>query len=263
MTTAKKLLIVAIVLFASPIFGQNIVTDRPDQTESSETVGDKNFQIESGMLFQNSDNNSVKSFFGPSTLLRYGISKNIELRFVSQYEKTEFGLEGENREFDGFNDLEIGAKIQLFKREDVNTEIAFLSHLIIPTAKTDLTSGSFGVINKLAISHSISDKVDLGYNIGYDLVEKQSVLTYSLALGISISNKVGFYVEPYGNWAEQNQFESNFDTGLTYLVNPNFQMDISYGTGINHRMEYISAGFSWKIYKLFQKNNQKEFKSIE
>ena len=255
MTTAQKIFIVISTLFTAPSFSQNIVTDRPDQTESSETVGNKNFQIESGMLFQNRNENSINSFYGPSTLLRYGISKNFELRFVSQYESTELGLYGENRKYNGFNDLEVGVKFQLFKKKGVNTEIAFLSHLIIPTAKSDLTTGNIGVINKLAISHSISDKVGLGYNIGYDLVDEKSSFTYSLVLGISLSEVVGFYVEPYGNWAEQNQFESNLDTGLTFLVNPNFQMDVSYGIGINQAMEYVSAGFSWKIHKLFSKIN--------
>lgn len=253
MTTAQKIFIVISTLFTAPIFSQNIVTDRPDQTESSETVGNKNFQIESGMLFQNSSDNSINSFYGPSTLLRYGISKNFELRFVSQYESTELGLDGGNRKYNGFNDLEVGAKVQLFKKEGVNTEIAFLSHLIIPTAKAGITTGNIGVINKFAISHTISEKVGIGYNIGYDLVSERSSFTYSLVLGISISEVVGIYVEPYGSWAEQNQFESNFDTGLTFLVNPNFQMDVSYGTGINQTMEYVSAGFSWKINKIFRR----------
>ena len=254
MSAIKTTLITFIFLVTLNAFSQEIVTDRPDQTESSVTVTKGNFQIESGISIVNEDKGMVTSTFLPSTLLRYGIFEGVELRFVFQNESTEISLDGGNRKFHGFSDLEIGTKIQLFKKENVNTEIAFLSHLIIPTAKTGITTDNFGVINKLSVSHSLSEKIGLGYNIGYDYIEQESALTYSLALGISISDKVGFYVEPYGAWAEGNQFESNFDLGFTYLVKPNFQLDISYGTGINNEMNYLSAGFSWEIHGFLKKN---------
>lgn len=252
MRLIKTLLTTFIFLVTLNAFSQEIVTDRPDQTESSVTVATGNLQIESGVSIANEGR--VTSTFLPSTLLRYGIFEGVELRFVFQNESTEISLDGGNRKYQGFSDLEIGTKIQILKKENVNTEIAFLSHLIIPSAKTGITTDNFGVINKLSVSHSLSDIVGIGYNIGYDLVEKQSALTYSVALGISFSDKVGFYVEPYGSWAEQNDFESNFDLGITYLVRPNLQLDVSYGTGINNDMNYLSAGFSWEIHDFLKKN---------
>lgn len=253
MTTTKKNFILFTLLFSTWFNAQEIVTDRPDQTESSITVEKRALQIESGLNLKNSNNHSIKSVFGPSTLIRYGLSNGIELRFVSQYESTKIELIGSSVNYSGFNDLEIGTKVQLFKKENKNIEIAFLSHLILPTAKTNLTTTNFGVINKLAISHVLSDKIGLGYNIGYDLIEKQSALTYSVAFGISVTEKIGFYIEHYGSWAEQNSFENNYDLGSTYLINPNFQLDVSYGRGINNDMEYVSAGFSWKIQEFLVK----------
>ena len=252
MNVLKKIGATCMFFVAFNVSAQVIVTDRPDQTESSLTVSRCNFQIESGVSI--ASNNSVKSTLLPSTLLRYGVFDGVELRFVFQNESSEIDLEGVNKKTTGFSDLEIGTKIQLLKKENVNTEIAFISHLIIPTAKTGLTTSNFGVINKISISHALSEKIGLGYNIGYDLVEKQSALTYSLALGISISEKVGAYIEPFGAWAEQNQFDSNFDLGVTYLIKPNFQLDLSYGVGINNDLEYLSAGFSWEIHNFLKKS---------
>ena len=253
MTTTKKIVTLFALYISTWFNAQEIVTDRPDQTESSITVENAALQIESGVNFENVNNHAIKSVFGPSTLIRYGISNGIELRFVSQYESTKIELVGSSLDYSGFNDLEIGAKIQLFKMENKNIEIAFLSHLILPTAKTNLTTTNFGVVNKLAFSHVLSNKIGLGYNIGYDLIEKQSALTYSLALGFALSETIGFYIEPYGSWGEANIFENNFDVGLTYILNNNFQLDVSYGRGINNDMEYVSAGFSWKIPKFLVK----------
>ncbi len=248
---AKIIITVGFLLLTSIVFSQEIITDRPDQTESSITVGKNNFQIESGILYQKSDNSN--SFIGSSTLLRYGITNGIELRFVSQYESTKIRLDGGDIKYSGFNDLEFGAKIQLLKKEGINTEMAFLSHVIIPTANENLTADQVGTVNKLSISHAITDKIGLGYNIGYDYVGQQSSLTYSLALGFQLSNSLGFYIEPYGEWGESNNYESNFDAGISYLVNDNFQLDTSYGIGLNNDMQYLSAGFSWRIQNFLVK----------
>jgi len=228
---------------------QTIVTDRPDQTESSTTVPLKSLQVESGILFGNYENGLIKQTLIPSTLLRYGLTKDIELRFVQQFENIKNDVTSQS-DF-GISDLEIGAKIQLLKKEDINTEIAFLSHLILPTGSNGLTNDKFGTINKLAISHELNDKLGLGYNVGYaNMGEGDGNLSYTLALGIGLGEKFGTYIELYGEYAEFSDWGSNFDSGLTYLLKDNFQLDISFGLGLNHEMHYFSLGFSWNISKI-------------
>ena len=69
------------------IGAQTIITDRPDQTESSTTIPFKSFQIESGFLlgYWEFNNESERLTLGPSTLFRYGLAKWIEVRLVSEY----------------------------------------------------------------------------------------------------------------------------------------------------------------------------------
>lgn len=253
MSTAEKLFLYVSVLLAGELFAQDIVTDRPDQTESSVTVGKKTFQIEMGGTYLSTDKNSINSFLAPSMLLRYGVSKGVELRFVTQYESTKFEFQNNDIDYNGFNDIEFGAKFQLLKKENKNSEIAFLTHIIIPTANARLSTNNWGVINKLSISHIISKRVSVGYNIGYDYIEKFNYLTYSLAFGIGISKVVSFYVEPFGAWGELNTFINNLDTGFTFLLNSNFQLDVSYGLGLNNSMQYYSVGFSWRIQDFLTK----------
>jgi hypothetical protein len=244
----KLFLIAVLILLGSKIYGQSIITDRPDQTESSSTVEFGSLQVESGFLLGFADEgfNSVRQILLPTTLFRYGLTKGIELRILSQFESLKNSLQIN----EGISDLEIGAKIQLFKNENVNTEIAFLSHLIIPTGTSELTGDKFGTINKLAISHEINENVGFGYNVGYNYMGAgNGDLTYSMALGIAINDKVGVYLETYGDIVEFQELLVNFDTGLTYLVKDNLQLDFSFGTGLNHTMNYISIGFSWKTYK--------------
>ncbi|MDO7172282.1 transporter [Mariniflexile sp. AS56] len=237
-------------LTACSVFSQTIITDRPDQTESSSTIEAGSLQIETGILlgFSEDDFSSERQLLAPTTLFRYGITNGIELRVLSQFES----LKDQNstQKVSGISDLEIGTKIQLFKKETVNTEIAFLSHLILPTGSTGLTNNRFGTINKLSISHTLSDALGLGYNVGYDYFgEGSGNLTYSVALGVSVTETLGIYIEPYGNFVEFNTHEASFDAGIAYLLKDNCQLDFSFGTGINHTMNYLSLGCSIQIAK--------------
>ncbi|WP_308991602.1 transporter [Mariniflexile litorale] len=232
------------------VFSQTIITDRPDQTESSSTIEKGSLQIETGVLlgFTEDDFSSERQLLAPSTLFRYGITNGIELRVLSQFESLKD--QNSSQKINGMSDLEIGTKIQLFKKENINTEMAFLSHLILSTGSKYLSNNAFGTINKLSISHELSDVLGLGYNVGYDYFgEGSGNLTYSVALGISVTETFGVYIEPYGNFVEFDTHEASFDAGIAYLLKDNCQLDFSFGTGINHTMNYLSLGCSINIAK--------------
>tara|TARA_R110002072_G_scaffold192413_3_gene349465 strand:+ start:9505 stop:10248 length:744 start_codon:yes stop_codon:yes gene_type:complete len=228
---------------------QEIITDRPDQTESSSTVPKNSLQIESGANFVFSEENGMsnQSIVAPSTLFRVGVFKWAELRILNQFESNRFG---NNPSIKGLSDVEIGTKIQLLKRKSINTEIAFLSHIILPTGSRNITNYDFGTINKLSISHSLNENLDLGYNIGYNSSSGYiGDFTYSLALGIGLTDKVSMYIEPYGEWINFQFLQANIDAGFTYLLQENLQLDFSFGLGLNYNMNYISAGISWLIVR--------------
>jgi len=244
----KKLILAILVIIIGGEINAQIITDRPDQTESSSTIAKGSLQIESGVFMGNEGNESFSTgqTFLPTNLFRYGLTKGIELRILNQFEVREI----ENNSFQGISDIEVGAKIQMLKKESLNTEIVFLTHLIIPSGTNELTSGKYGSINKICISHELNENTEIGYNLGYNYFgEGDGDLTYSLALGIGVNDKVGIYIEPYGEVINLEEFILIFDSGVTYLVNQNLQLDFSFGTGINHRMNYISAGCSWLIVK--------------
>lgn len=246
----KEGLTIIFLIVNTIVYGQTIITDRPDQTESSSTIPKGSLQIEAGFLLGSSDNDIIKErqILAPSILSRYGLTKGIEIRLLTQFES----IKNENTDevYDGISDLEIGAKVQLFKKESSTTEIAFLSHLILPTASKQLTIDKLGSINKLSISHTLTESMGIGYNIGYDYFGTgNGNFTYSLALGVGLSNTMGIYLEPYGAVIDLETHEASFDAGVTYLPRENLQFDLSFGTGLNHTMDYFALGCSINISK--------------
>lgn len=63
------------------------------------------------------------------------------------------------------------------------------------------------------------------------------------------------YVETFGEYSDFEELTSNFDSGLTYLVKENLQLDFSLGLGLNQKMNYFSFGFSWNISCHHKKSN--------
>ena len=209
-------------------FGQ-ISTDRPDQTEGTHVLRNGDFQIESGWTF-NSDGGSLNN------LLRIGTFKGIELRFSTNLIS---GHEDMTGLFPSLDNLEFGAKFKILDKKETLTKISFLSHLSLSTEYSD---SSGGLLNRILVSHELSESFELAYNLGYSKYFEQDngLLVYSLVVAKSFGN-LGAFVEIFGD------SYSNWDLGITYLIKDNLQADISYGQGINNELSYLSIGAAWNF----------------
>ena len=136
--------------------------------------------------------------------LAISLHVNIRARSILIFSPSE-NEEYENVKISGISDLELGIKIKVLKKENINNEISFLTTLIIPSASNDLSINSFGISNRMIFSHTLSDKTGLGYNLGYDYFGSgRGNLTYTLAVGTSLTEKLGFFMEPFGEIVDLN-----------------------------------------------------------
>lgn len=233
-----------------------IVTDRPDQTESSVLVPKGFLQVETGAFFEEVDKDGIKhkSKTFNTTLLRYGLLENLEFRLGFSF--TEINRELNNMKLNdmasGFSPLALGVKIGVTEEKGFLPEIAFLSHVNFPfLASTDFKTKSTGIDFRFSFAHTIGEKSSLGYNLGmaWDGYVTTANFVYTIAYGYSISDKVGTFLEIYGDLPEDSYFNHFWDAGFTYLIDNNFQLDISTGTGITQKIQdiYISAGISFRI----------------
>ena len=221
-----------ILIVFSLTFSNNfaqISTDRPDQTEGTHVLRNGDFQIESGWTF-NSDGGSLNN------LLRIGTFKGIELRFSTNLIS---GHEDMTGLFPSLDNLEFGAKFKILDKKETLTKISFLSHLSVSTEYSD---NSGGLLNRILVSHELSESFELAYNLGYSKYFEQDngLLVYSLVVAKSFGN-LGAFVEIFGD------SYSNWDLGITYLMKDNLQADISYGQGINNELSYLSIGAAWNF----------------
>lgn len=123
-----------------------------------------------------------------------------------------------------------------------------MSSAMIPTGYKAFSNDKQGFWSILAISHTLNEKTELAYNLGYEYLGNGNAnLSYALVYAYDLNHRFGIYIEPYGEFSDMKELMFNANTGLTYLVQNDFQLDFSIGTGVNHNMNYIALGASWLI----------------
>ena len=233
-----KLLFTLILISTSfsSLFSQ-LITDRPDQTESSLVLSQGHIQIETGISLEDSQSDI-------NTLFRIGIVNGVEMRINSNYLIND---DISSLKKSSFSDFEIGAKFRIMDVDNKITKIGFLTHLSIPTAPEIFSYNEYGLLNRLLVSHDLKNDSQIGYNIGYNKYKNyDGQFIYTLSYGKSLGS-FGVFFEVFGDESSNNS-NLNFDPGITYLIDNDKQLDLSIGRGLNNDMFYISAGFSIDIY---------------
>lgn len=255
-------LILAFIAFSVILKAQDeipeLITDRPDQTESSAVVPHKSLQIETGFVLETNETDFLeqRSFVYNTTLLRYGLLGNFELRLSMDYLGEELSIKNTDttNTFSGLGPIYAGFKVKIADEDGWKPEIAFLGGLVLPFNANDNFKPEHSAANiRFSFAHTLSDRLSLGYNLGAEWDGETAVpgYFYSLALGIGLTDKLGMFAEGFGLIPEEGNSEHLFDAGFTFLVLPNFQLDISGGIGINDNAidNFFSTGLTYRLPK--------------
>jgi len=255
------MLLSLLIIFSTLSFAQQnnelepLITDRPDATESPYTVPKRFLQVETGAFYESFEENNIKTedFTYNTTLVRYGLLNNLELRLGWNFAegKTKFSGNTLNNTLNGFYPLLIGIKTTIAKENGSFPEIGLLLHTSHPFfASQDYKTKSTGVDFRFAFAHTLSEESSLSYNLGmaWEGNITSANYVYTIAYGYSLSNRLGAYAELYGNIIEADKAEHLWDAGLTYLINNNVQLDTTVGSSITAGQDILlSAGVSFRI----------------
>lgn len=259
--TSKTIQLSLIVLVTTLSFAQEtneiepLITDRPDATEASSTVGKGVFQIETGGLYESFESNNIKSedYTFNTTLLRYGVLDNVEIRLGWDFVEgtTKVNNVKLNNVTSGFSPLLLGVKVDIAEEKNGWPEIALIGHVFpLFSASKDYRPESTGVDFRFSMSHTLSEKSSLGYNFGgeWGSDSPEAAAIYTLAYGYSLSDKLGMYAELYGDLPEDSQANHYWDAGLTYLVSNDLQLDAYVGTSITKGQDFLlGLGLSYRL----------------
>jgi hypothetical protein len=235
-----------------------IVTDRPDQTEAPVLVPANALQVETGFIYESDkhDNMRSKKLTYNTTLLRYGVNQNFELRLLSEYlgEYVEVG-ETIAADVKGLSPLTVGLKIRLADEKGIWPQAALLGHINLKTGSSAFAPKYTAADFRFAFSHTLSERFALDYNAGAewsgDGEEPRATFLSTASLFFAITSKLGSFVESYSFYPEKARPDHRCDVGIVYKFTPVVQWDVSAGLGLSEESpdNFISTGLSIRFFK--------------
>ncbi|MDR4505746.1 MAG: transporter [Candidatus Scalindua sp.] len=159
---------------------------------------------------------------------------------------------------DGPGDTAIGFKINVLKESGVRPEMGFLAGLTLPTGKNALSSERADPSFQFLFSNSVTERISIGYNLGMSWKtvrdgsggghDTLSSFEYAVSAGFKITDRFGTFAESFGNvpMSANGNPAHSFDTGFTYKVRNNIQLDASTGVGLSDDADdwFAGAGIS-------------------
>lgn len=229
---------------AADVEPPELVTDRPDQTESSETVPRGWLQLELGAS-ASEDADGSETLEAPAALLRIGLADALELRLGWSGWAT-VDPPGAGDTLDGAGDGEIGAKLKLRQGVGAGPTLALLASTSVPIGDDALSSDRFDPSFRLTAAHDLGplglEGIDFAWNLGmaWESVRGSTgsstlgEIQYTAAAGFPLGDRLGGFVEIFGSEpaSRAGGHEASIDGGLTLLLRPTLQLDAFVGAGL-------------------------------
>jgi hypothetical protein len=195
-------------------------------------------QLEGGYTFERTLD--VKTNTTGELLLRIGLGSRAELRIEPGSYTTITSPLGDSS---GREDGALGTKIRLYQPSDDKPSIVPAVSLValtsVPTGSIAYRQTHLQPVVKLATSWSITDRVALGTNINVsrprDENGRYTVYEGSASFGFGLTERLGAYAEVFGFAPQVADLGHTryLNTGLTFGLTPNFQLDARGGMGFN------------------------------
>ncbi len=239
------------IVFIGLIFcftcADTIETDRPDFTETSTLVPTGSLQLESGYTFSAIEESQEHAF--GEILLRFDTKiPHLEGRIgLPSFHKTQ----DSNNSASSFDEISFGVKYAWIEPQN-NLSFCTISSISFPFDRNPEPEikGCLGI--------DFNDDLRLSTNLNLTAISEQTFYYLQSALSFSLgktwTEHWGTYIEWYGTLPETHlgHIQHIFNGGVTYLINPDTQLDLRLGTGFSNRNPdyFIGIGFSNRM-KMF------------
>jgi hypothetical protein len=230
-------------------------TDRPDTTESPFTVDAGHLQVELSVAEYARDAGSEEWDVLP-TNFKVGVLNNVDVQFVIvPYADID---SDDAPHAAGFGDAQLRVKVNLWGNDGGDTALAVMPFVQFPAGENDLTSGHAegGLIVPFAFS--IDEKTGATVMAEADFLRDDdndgwdTELVHSATVSRDLTESLGVYLEyvgvlPLGGG--DADYEAYGDTGVTYAVSDDVQLDAGVNVGLTDNAEdlRVFAGVSFRL----------------
>ncbi len=215
-----------------------LVTDRPDFTESSEVVGHGVLQVETGFTFESdrAGDVSARSITTPAVLARIGVGRRFEVRLGGEGFLRGWTSAPGGTAVSGFSDVEVGAKVKLVDRAAF--DVAVIPIVSVPTNDAHYSSGTYDSTVKLTWAAPLPRDFGLSGNLNVSSLSDELGRFAQQAVSVSLAHDLmggwGGYWEAYAFTPMERGLGAGWtaNTGVTRGIGQNMQFDVELGRGL-------------------------------
>ncbi len=249
---SRFLLSILLLVFFYPAVAQEekIQSDRPDQSQAPTVVPKHTVQAEIGYQYQrNSEENiTVKTHAYPTALVRLGLTDKIELRLQSAWRDSV--VVGEpRRKVVGSAPLSVGAKVQLWEEKGWLPEAGIIGMVALPIGSKTFRPDRLEPQFRLAFLHSLTDKLELQYNLVQGWVDGNAMPGYTASLSAEAGDKFTFFAEVFGSKEVGEEAMHQVNGGLLFFPLKLLQLDVAVGHRLNEAAPdfFFTGGLSVRL----------------
>ena len=231
----------------------SIKSDRPGIADSSEVIGARRFQIETGVTREahGRGEDPERKIFLP-TLVRLGITDRFEVRFETDLYAWMRGPDGEPSE--AFAPASLGFKYQFMEAEGMRPSLGVIARASPPSGTRSLRSRHTTWDVRLAADWELGEQWSLNPNIGVGTDEdgegeRFTTRLFATTLAYRPVRTLELFLDAAAQRPEAPGGRSAviYDAGLAYLLRRDVQVDFSVGvrgSGSTPPRSFVSAGLS-------------------
>jgi hypothetical protein len=221
-----------------------IRTGRPGQSIGANVVGTSVFQVQSGLEINVVETNSSITNIINNNVIRYGFNEKVEVSGV-------FDLARNSKSLSGPDNLQVGGRYNIIESPNGFIPALCFQGRLRFTGLGDYKRSDTRPLFVIGAVHSLGDKSSLTTNLtmSYDGLNPQAIYGYTVAYGLSLSEKWGAFFEEYASY-QNDDWTHAINGGLSFVYNRNTQYDVAFGTDIEEQLSqvYLSFGISWRTF---------------
>ncbi len=232
-----------------------MAVDRPNVTNSPQTVDPGHLQIEAGLMTYAYSGrtplgvpHSTNMEFG-DVMFKLGVVSWLDMEvYVQSFERIK-GVDTAKTVHQGFGDVFLLSKINFCGNDRGKFSLALMPTLKIPLNQNGVGNKSYEGGGSLLTNYKFTDKWSLGAEAQFDVVLRESGIGHDM----SYTDSIELDYDPNGPWEIFGEFYSvveaeqgvpwtaNADVGVLYHLTPNLIFDLDVGAGLNKAAETVNA----------------------
>ena len=234
-----------------------LATDRPDFTESPSTVGPGVIQLETGVTVRfvrlAPAGHLHRQDWG-ETLLRIGLPAPwLEARLALPAGSVVLHSGTGMQRIQGWEDAVVGAKFALAGQQGPRPQLAAIVQATLPTGRRAFRAGAVQPGTIVIAGWELSPQWSTAGAIQWHFLRgEDDRLLLQTGLSWTVSRNLGRNWAGYAEWFSLLHSGAGvgnqhyFNTGLTWLIGPDCQWDIRFGTGLHGEEWFAGSGFSFR-----------------